>query len=180
MPPAAGKELPFVVLNLFHFPSDEDVKHFEETVLNWWPELIFFVGRLSGDVSERYTHCVVWLYKDFDEYKRNVEEYAKVLNQMPEGYGDWPGYRFDHAYCARAADLRDPILKEHGIEGWTQRLHEIWGNPNVPDDARVREWSKQLWGKLANDWTAEALVRSGWVPAAGPKALQHTPTREPE
>lgn len=172
MPPAPGKELPFVVLNLFHFPSDEDVKVFEDTVKNWWPELILFVGRLSGDVSERYTHCVVWLYKDFDEYKRNVEEYAQILDEMSEGHGDWPGYRFDHAYCARVADLRDPLLQERGIEGWTKRLHEVWGNPNVPDDARVREWSKQLWTKLANDWTAEALTRSGWVPSAGPKSLQ--------
>lgn len=181
MPPAPGKELPFVVINLFHFPTDEDAKFFEETVMNWWPELIFFVGRTSGDVSERYTHVVLWLYKDFDEYKRNVEDYVPMLANMAEGYGEWPGYRFDHAYCSRVADLRDPILRESGIEGWTKRLHDVWGNPNVPEGAeeRVRDWSKQLWTKLANDWGAEALVRSGWVPSAGPKALQDTPTPAP-
>ena len=169
MPKPPGKELPFVVINLWHFPSDEVAREYEREIKKWWPELMFFVGPVQGDVSERYTHAIIWLYKDFDEYKRNVEDYVPALTA---GFGDWPGYQFDHCYCCRVVDMDDPLLAESGMEGWTKRLHEVWGNPNVENPEKVVEWSQSLWSKLAADWGAEALTRSGWLPSKGVKSLE--------
>jgi hypothetical protein len=170
MPPAPDKELPFLVINFWHFPSEDVVRKYEETVRDWWPELHFFVGRITGDVSEKYTHCIIWQYKDFDEYKRNIEEYLPMLEEMSKeaggdvGFGDYPGYMFDHAYCCRVIDSRDPVLLEHGVDEWTRRLHSVLGKPTVPNPEAEAQWHGTLWEKLARDWGAEALVRSGWLP----------------
>ena len=170
MPKVPGKELPFLVINFFHFPSDEVATEFEREIKNWYPELMFFVGPIQGDVSERYTHCIISLYKDFDEYKRNVEDYAALLTEG--GHGELPAYKFDHVYSCRVVDMDDPILQESGLDGWTKRLHEVWGNPKIENPEKVREWSQSIWSKFAADWGAEALTRSGWLPSQGSKSLE--------
>lgn len=172
MPPAPEKELPFAVINFYHFPTEEVAKEYEENVRKWWPETILFAGTLSGELSERYTHCIVWQYKDFDEYKRCVEDYAPTLEHSSNPVGDMPHYMFDHGYTTRVIDGRDPILLEEGVEGWVKRLHASWGTPNIQNPERVAQWRDALWTKLAADWGAEALERSGWVPSTGPTALR--------
>jgi hypothetical protein len=169
-PPAPGKELPFLVLNMFHFPTEEAAKEYEANVRKWWPELHLFVGRMSGDVSEQYTHCIVWLYKDFDEYKRNREDYAASLAESEKPEGDWPGYLFDRVYACRVADDRDPVLLEHGIDEWTRRmLAASHGALDVPGDGdpdtvneQVEDWSTRVSEKMADTWGAQALKRSAW------------------
>ena len=169
LPKVPDKEAPFVVINFFHFPSDEVAKNFENEIMNWYPDLMFFVGPIQGDVSERYTHCIISLFHDFDEYTRSVEHYATLITA---GHGDFVAYDFDHAYSCRVVALDDPIYKEYGLDEWTKRLHARWGNPKVEDPEKIRVWSQSLWSKFAADWGAEALTRSGWLPSQGVKSLE--------
>ena len=166
MPPAPGKELPFLVLNMFHFPSEEAAQEYEANVRKWWPELLFFVGRVSGDVSGQYTHSIVWYYRDFDEYRRNLEDYASTLADASKPEGDWPGYAFDKVYVCRFADDRDPILREHGIDEWTRRMLEVsHGSLEVSGDGdaeATNDWSARVAEKIADSWGDEALKQSGW------------------
>jgi hypothetical protein len=148
-PPAPDKELPLLSFNLFHFPNDAAAQEFEENVAKWYPNLHVFVGRISSGggsmvnaVTEQFTHCLVWRFKDFDEYQRNMEDYAASLDGSAKPEGDWPGYLQDHGWGFWLADLKDPVLVEHGLEEWDRRMLAAWAAAKYPNPERAVEWIK--------------------------------------
>jgi hypothetical protein len=131
-PLAPNKELPFLVFNLLHFPNDAAAEEYEREIGKWWPELLLFIGRITGggpdipipgnSVSEKFTHILVWRYQNFDQYRRQREGYAADLEHASKPEGDWPGYLQDAGWGFYAVDQRDPVLGEHGLDEWNNRL----------------------------------------------------------
>jgi hypothetical protein len=162
LPPAPDKELPFLVFNLLHFPSDDAAKEYEQEVANWWPELHVFVGRVTGGgpecpipgnpVSEKFTHIIVWRYKDFDEYRRQREDYVSTLEHSSKPMGDWPGYLQDVGWGFYAVDQRDPVLGEGGVEEWDRRLvAQAFAAAEAPDPERAAAARKIAYQALGRD-----------------------------
>ena len=153
VPPAPNKELPFLTFNLLHFPTEEVAREYEREIKRWWPNVMFFVGRITdvngastNPVTENFTHIIVWLYQDFDQYKRNQETYGPILEQSSKPEGPWPAYLQDRGWGFWAVDQDDPILVEQGMEAWNNRLQEeAWGAAQYDcDPERIVEWQKAV------------------------------------
>ena len=152
VPPAPNKELPFLVFNLLHFPSDAAAKEYEETIGNWWPNVMIFLGRISdangasvNAITQQFTHIIVWRLQNFDEYRRSQESYGPILEKSSKPEGPWPAYLMDHGWGFWAPDQKDPILREHGLEEWNKRLQaEAWAAAKYDNPERIVEWQKAI------------------------------------
>ena len=152
VPPAPNKEIPFLVFNLLHFPSDAAAKEYEETIGSWYPDVVVFFGRISdangasvNAITQKFTHIIVWRYENFDQYKRNQEAYGPILEKSAKPEGPWPGYLQDNGWGFWAADQKDPILVEHGLEEWNKRLQaEAWATCRYDNPERIAQWQKAV------------------------------------